>query len=69
MCCNYNNLGCSLEGVFVKVGDLVKLKNGTTGIIVRIASNDPMSKRHPWAILHCGEKFYLRDLEVVNESR
>ena len=23
MCCNYNNLGCSLEGVFVKVGDLV----------------------------------------------
>lgn len=53
----------------MKVGDLVKLKDGTTGIIVRIASNDPMSQRHPWAILHSGEKFSLRDLEVVNESR
>ena len=53
----------------MKVGDLVKLKNGTTGIIMHIESKDPMSRRFPWAILHCGEKFYLRDLEVINESR
>ena len=51
----------------MKVGDLVKLKNGTTGIIVQIESKDPMSRRQPWAILHCGEKFSLRDLEVVND--
>ena len=51
----------------MKVGDLVKLKNGTTGIIVQIESKDPMSRRHPWAILDCGEKFSLRDLEVVND--
>ena len=53
----------------MKVGDLVKLKNGSTGIILEIVSNNPMARRHPWAILHCGEKFSLRDLEAVNESR
>ncbi len=53
----------------MKVGDLVRLKNGTTGIIMEIVSNNPMAQRHPWAILHCGEKFSLRDLEVINESR
>ena len=53
----------------MKVGDLVKLKDGTTGIIMQIVSGDPMSRRHPWAILHCGEKFSLRDLEVVSEAR
>ena len=31
MCCNYNNLGCSLEGVFVKVGDLVIRKVNVAG--------------------------------------
>lgn len=53
----------------MKVGDLVRLKNGSTGIIMEIVANNPMARRHPWAILHCGEKFSLRDLEVVNESR
>jgi hypothetical protein len=53
----------------MKVGDLVKLKNGTAGIIAKIESLDPMARMHPWAILHSGEKFSLRDLEVINESR
>jgi len=52
-----------------KVGDLVKLKNGSTGIIMQIEAKDPMAQRYPWVILHCGEKFSLRDLELVNESR
>ena len=53
----------------VEVGDLVKLKDGTTGIIMEIVTDNPMARRHPWVILHCGEKFSLRDLEVINESR
>ena len=50
----------------MRVGDLVKLKDGTTGIIMQIEAKDPMARRHPWAILHCGEKYSLRDLEVIN---
>jgi hypothetical protein len=53
----------------MQVGDLVKLKNGDIGIIMQIETKDPMSRRHPWAILHNGEKYSLRDLEVINESR
>ncbi len=53
----------------MKVGDLVKLKDGTMGIIIQIESKDPMARRHPWAILHCGEKYSLRDLEVIDETR
>ena len=53
----------------MKVGDLIKLKDGLTGIITKIVSGDPMSRRHPWAVLHSGEKVSLRDLEVINESR
>lgn len=53
----------------MNVGDLVKLKNGIIGIITKIESQDPMARRHPWAILHCGEKYSLRDLEVINESK
>ena len=53
----------------VKIGDLVKLKDGTRALIVEIVSDDPMSRRHPWAILHCGEKVSLRDLEVICEAR
>ena len=53
----------------VKIGDLVKLKNGTTGIIMEIVADNPMARRHPWVILHCGEKFSLRDLEVISENR
>lgn len=53
----------------VDVGDLVKLSDGSTGIIVTIVNSDPMSRRHPWAVLHSGEKYSLRDLEVISESR
>ncbi len=53
----------------VDVGDLVKLKNGSSGIIMTIVNDDPMSRRHPWVVLHSGEKFSLREVEVVNESR
>ncbi len=53
----------------MQVGDLVRLKNGTTGIIMEIVTDNPMARRHPWVILHCGEKFSLRDLEVISESR
>lgn len=52
----------------MKVGDLVKLKDGSSGIIVKIVSDDPMSRRIPWAVLHTGEKRNLRDLEAINES-
>jgi uncharacterized protein YkvS len=52
----------------MKVGDLVKLKNGTVGIITKIEAQDPMARKHPWAILHNGEKFSLRDLEVINDT-
>ena len=53
----------------MKVGDLVKLRGGSTGIIMKIVSDDPMSRRHPWVVLHSGEKFSLRDLEVINADR
>ena len=52
----------------MKVGDLVKLKDGSTGIIMKVVTSDPMSRRHPWAILHSGERFSLRDLEVLNDG-
>ena len=50
----------------MRAGDLVKLKNGRVGIIMEIIADNPMARRHPWAILNCGEKYSLRDLEVVN---
>ena len=53
----------------MKVGDLVKLKDGSHAIIVEVVSDDPMSRRHPWAVLHCGEKISLRDLEVIDGDR
>ena len=53
----------------MQVGDLIKMKDGTTGIITKIVSDDPMSRRHPWAVLHSGEKVSLRDLEVISERR
>lgn len=49
----------------MKVGDLVKLKDQTSGIIVKIVVNDPMSRRIPWVVLHTGEKLLMRDLEMV----
>jgi len=51
------------------IGDLVRLKDGSAGIIMKIVSADPWSRRHPWVVLHTGERFPLRDLEVINESR
>ena len=53
----------------INVGDLVKLKDGSTGIIVKIVSTDPWSRRHPWVVLHTGERFPMRDLEVMSEER
>ena len=52
----------------MKVGDLVRLKDGSTGIIMKIVSDDPMSRRHPWAVLHSGEKIMLRDVVVISEA-
>jgi hypothetical protein len=51
----------------MKAGDLVKLRDGTTGIITKIIADDPFSRRIPWAMLHTGEKCSLRDLEVISE--
>ena len=53
----------------MKVGDLVKLKDGSSGIIVKIVSDDPMSRRIPWALLHSGEKVLLRNMEAISENR
>ena len=49
-------------------GDLVRLKDGSIALVVEIVSDNPMARRHPWAILHSGEKISLRDLEVVVEK-
>ena len=54
------------RGDKMKVGSLVKLKDGSSGIIVKIITNDPMSLRHPWVMLHNGEKVSLRDLDLIN---
>ena len=54
------------RGDKMKVGSLVKLKDGSSGIIAKIVTDDPMSLRHPWVILHNGEKVSLRDLDVIN---
>ena len=50
----------------MKVGDLVRLKDGSTAIIAKIVSDDPMSRRHPWSVLSNGKKVSLRDLEVLS---
>jgi len=50
----------------VQVGDLVKLKDGSSGIIVQVIVGVASD---PWAVIHSGEKFLLRDLEVISESR
>jgi hypothetical protein len=62
----------------MKVGDLVKIKKGVywradaplyTAIIVAI-DNGPKNSGGPTRItIHSGERFFLRELEVVNESR
>ncbi len=50
----------------MKVGDLVKVRDGvggfTTGIILKL---DPNCR---WVMLHSGEKFMRRDCRVVLES-
>ena len=50
----------------MQVGDLVKLKDGSSGIIVQVIDGVASD---PWAVIHSGEKFLLRDLEVISESR
>ena len=62
----------------MKVGDLVKIKKGVywradaipyTAIIVAI-DNGPKNSGGPTRItIHSGERFFLRDLEVINASR
>ena len=47
----------------MKVGDLVKLRDGSMGVIVEIEPNNR------WTILHTGEKFSRSDLEVISENR
>jgi hypothetical protein len=46
----------------MKVGDLVKLKDGSSGIIVEVVIGVASD---PWAVLHSGEKFLLRDLKMI----
>ena len=49
----------------MKVGDLARLKDGSSGIIVKIITDQ--YGVHPWALLHSGEKVLLRNMEVINE--
>jgi hypothetical protein len=50
----------------MKVGDLVKVRDGVggffTGIIMELDPN------YRWVLLHSGEKFSRRDCRVVLES-
>jgi len=50
----------------MKVGDLVKVRDGVggffTGIIVELDPN------YRWVLIHNGEKFSRRDCRVFNES-
>ena len=62
----------------MKVGDLVKIKKGAywrdnaalyTAIIVAI-DNGPRNSGGPTRItIHSGDRFFLRDLEVISENR
>ena len=62
----------------MKVGDLVKIKKSVdwrnnampgTAIIVAI-DNGPKNSGGPTRItIHSGERFFLRDLQVINASR
>ena len=47
----------------MQVGDLVKLRNGATGIITALDPN------YRWVMLHNGEKYSRRDCRVINASR
>ena len=63
----------------MKVGDLVKIKKGAywrvnatlyAAIIVAI-DNGPKNSGAGWPTritIHSGERFFLRDLEVINET-
>jgi hypothetical protein len=52
----------------MNIGDLVKLKDGSVGIVTKIVSNDPMSRRFPWAQIDGKGKALLRDLKPVTIS-
>jgi len=47
----------------MRVGDLVKLRDGSSGIIIELDPN------YRWVLLHSGEKYSRSDLSVVNEKR
>ena len=47
----------------MKVGDLVKLTNGSTGIITALDPN------YRWVMLHDGERYSRRDCRVISASR
>ena len=47
----------------MKVGDLVKLTNGSTGIITALDPN------YRWVRLHNGEKYSRSACRVINASR
>ena len=47
----------------MKVGDLVRIRDGSCGIIMELDPN------YRWVLLHSGEKFSRRDCRVINESR
>ena len=43
----------------MNVGDLVKLRDGSSGIIIELDPN------YRWVLLHDGEKYSRRDLRVI----
>jgi len=49
----------------VNVGDLVRMKDGSSGIVMKIVTDQ--YGVHPWALLHSGEKVLLRNMEVIDE--
>ena len=62
----------------MNVGDLVKIKKSidwrgnavpSTAIIMAIDNGPPASGGPTRITVHSGQRFFLRDLQVINESR
>jgi hypothetical protein len=56
----------------MKVGDLIRLKDGSIGLITKIARSPSSGSKY--IVIHTGEAFHLstkhlEGWEVVNESR